>query len=282
MRLSLRSILTVLTLGLVTTAASVPLIAYWPRTNYPTIQMLDRDRRPVDGEGRGFVSLKYQSGFGYRLASGTASQQFVNGAYNYLSTTEEMPWPEQMGRRAAPWIAGTEQWPPDRTSRTVTVLSVGWPLPMVEGERSQTITRPLPGPPPRGLLDDREPSYTESGDHWHATRTLWSGYGGWAYINAPQWLKSSRMGEIIFNKSMLPAVPTGPLWLGAIVNVAFFSACWWGVIELVGRAQRAIKRARTRGRCEQCRYPRAGLAEGAPCPECGKCPGRDSNPRPAV
>lgn len=282
MKASIRSISLVLALGLITTAATVPLIAYWPRTPYPESKQFDRDRRPADGEGRGFVSLKYQTGFGYRLASATASQQFVNGEYNYKSNTETMPWPQQMGQRAAPWIAGTEPWPPDRTGRTITVLSLGWPLPMVDGEHTQTITRPLPGPPPRGLFDDREPTYTTTSDHWHPTRTMWSGYGGWAYMNAPQWLKSSRLGEMILNKSMLAAVPTRPLWLGAGVNVVFFSACWWGVIELFGRTHRAIKRARTHGRCERCRYPRAGLAEGAPCPECGECPGRDSNPRPAV
>lgn len=280
MRLTLRSITVALVLGVVTTAASVPLIAYWPRDVNPIRIQLDRDRRPDEGEGRGFISLRYDTGFGYRLASGTASQQFILGGYNYLSTTDRMPWPESIARRAAPWTFGTEKWPPDGTSRQVQVLSIGWPLSIVDGEWSQTLSRPRPGPPP--LAGDSEPTNTLTTTHWEPTNQPWSPYGGWAYMNSPLWLKTSRFGQMIFNKWALPAIPTRPIWIGATVNTLLFASVWFATVTLTARARRALKKARAAGRCEFCHYPRTGLAADAPCPECGKCPGRDSNPRPAV
>lgn len=281
----IRTVTIMLLLGVLTTAASVFVIAYWPRTLNPTREQIDRDRRPEAGEGRGFLSLRYESGIGFRHASGWASQQFIIGGYNYATNTAELSWPDSVERRAVPWLSGAEPWPADGVSRQVRVLRLGWPLPMLEGAWTQTL-KPRPPPPGRPRMpideDPDNPTNVVATTDWQETRTMWSAYGGLAYMNAPAWLKGSRLGEMVFNKSQLPAIPTRPLWLGLVVNVLFFSAAWWGLVALTHRVRRAIRAARSAGRCEWCRYSRAGLGPDAPCPECGKRPGRDSNPRPAV
>ncbi len=282
-----RIILVSLLLGLLTVGASVLFIVYWPRQSMPYEFRLDRDRDPSAGEGRGFVSLWYTTGVGYQQAVGHASQQFLTGGYNYATNTETMPWPSSMSSLAAPWIGigGSAPWPPDGESQHTFVLRVGWPAPMLQGERSQTVRRPRRGGVP-GLpsLDDDPGSATNiiTVRNWIEANQLWSPYGGWAYTNAPGWLKSSRLGVMVFNKRNLAAVPTRPLWFGVLVNIVLFSAAWWCTITLVRRVRRAVMTARTAGRCAWCRYPRVGLGPDAPCPECGKRPGRDSNPRPAV
>jgi len=139
-----RTIAVCLILGVLSVAASAFLIAYWPRTNYPNHARLDRDRHPEDGEGRGFIALSYVSGVGYERASGWVSQQETSGGYNYASTTGVMPWPQSMGRQVAPWLIGDEPWPPDRVSRHLLLLRIGWPFSMLEGGWSQTMRPPRP------------------------------------------------------------------------------------------------------------------------------------------
>lgn len=65
----------------------------------------------------------------------------------------------------------------------------------------------------------------------------------------------------------LRALPLRPIWLGLIVNTAFYAALsaalWAGLI-----AFRSWRRA-VRGRCTRCNYNLTGLGPGTPCPECG-------------
>ncbi|HYD01519.1 MAG TPA: hypothetical protein VEB22_09860, partial [Phycisphaerales bacterium] len=117
MRSTARAIAAAALLGVLTSTASVFLIAYWPRTHYPRRAQRDRDRRPEAGEGRGFLSERCDSGVGYSLASGMASQQFVVGGYNYVHTAAPVLWPDSVRRQASPWPAGMEPWPADGVSR---------------------------------------------------------------------------------------------------------------------------------------------------------------------
>lgn len=63
------------------------------------------------------------------------------------------------------------------------------------------------------------------------------------------------------------AIPLRPHWPGLLADVAVFATGWAGVLVLP-RACVRWRRAR-RGWCVECGYSRAGLAEGAGCPECG-------------
>ena len=60
-----------------------------------------------------------------------------------------------------------------------------------------------------------------------------------------------------------------PLWIPLIALIAIAIAAW-----------RITLRRRAAGRCRKCRYPRAGLAPGAPCPECGTPATDDAHPVP--
>ena len=74
----------------------------------------------------------------------------------------------------------------------------------------------------------------------------------WSYKPVYPWSASSRVLSI-----------TVPLWSIAVAT-AFSSALAW-------RASRRAVRLRPHS-CRCCAYPRAGLAAGAPCPECGAAP----------
>lgn len=63
------------------------------------------------------------------------------------------------------------------------------------------------------------------------------------------------------------AIPLRPHWPGLLADVAVFSAGWAGLLVLP-RAWVHRRRAR-RGWCVECGYDRAGLVQGAVCPECG-------------
>jgi hypothetical protein len=66
-------------------------------------------------------------------------------------------------------------------------------------------------------------------------------------------------------------LPLLPLWPGVAVNTVAYMALA-GLSWCFGRAAvRAIRRQAKfrRGLCQSCGYPRAGLPQGAVCPECG-------------
>ncbi|HVU64866.1 MAG TPA: hypothetical protein VHC70_12875, partial [Phycisphaerales bacterium] len=61
--------------------------------------------------------------------------------------------------------------------------------------------------------------------------------------------------------------PVMPIWSGLALNTLFYGTIAWGLLFLPGTVRRW--RRRRGGRCVKCGYDRAGLAAGAPCPECG-------------
>jgi hypothetical protein len=61
--------------------------------------------------------------------------------------------------------------------------------------------------------------------------------------------------------------PITPIWQGFAINTAFYAGVWWCLIFGPRVARREMRRRR--GQCVMCAYSRAGLAEGAVCPECG-------------
>jgi hypothetical protein len=62
-------------------------------------------------------------------------------------------------------------------------------------------------------------------------------------------------------------LPIAPIWSGLAINTLFYGTIAWVLLFLPGTVRRW--RRRRVGRCVQCAYDRAGLAAGAPCPECG-------------
>lgn len=67
---------------------------------------------------------------------------------------------------------------------------------------------------------------------------------------------------------LIPNLPIGIVPAGFIVNSAAFGLAWLGIVTV---AIGCVRRARARiDHCPNCDYSLAGLARGAPCPECGK------------
>jgi hypothetical protein len=63
------------------------------------------------------------------------------------------------------------------------------------------------------------------------------------------------------------SLPTRILPVGFALNTLYYATVLLGVVEGVAFARRV---RRGKGRCPACGYDRAGLAEGAGCPECGR------------
>jgi hypothetical protein len=63
-------------------------------------------------------------------------------------------------------------------------------------------------------------------------------------------------------------IPYRILWGNLALNTPLFAASIAGVWWLIALR----RRARRRGRCTKCGYPRTGLAQAAACPECGAAP----------
>lgn len=72
-------------------------------------------------------------------------------------------------------------------------------------------------------------------------------------------------------------LPLRPLWPGFALNTCFYAFLAWSLI----RAPRTLRRWRRRraGRCIACGYDLKGLAEDAPCPECGRASAASSSPQ---
>jgi hypothetical protein len=63
-----------------------------------------------------------------------------------------------------------------------------------------------------------------------------------------------------------------PLWMPLLLTVVISAAAWRRWLR---------RRPRPSDRCPTCRYPRAGLAPTAPCPECGEPLSAAPSPHPA-
>lgn len=92
--------------------------------------------------------------------------------------------------------------------------------------------------------------------------------GGGAYVPPswvkPAWLPPRMQSATWWGTAFLPTQPV-PLGLAAdiVVHGTVVLALWYAV-----RAARRTLRSRA-GLCPECKYPAAGLAPGAACPECG-------------
>ncbi len=64
------------------------------------------------------------------------------------------------------------------------------------------------------------------------------------------------------------ALPYRPIWRGLVLDTVTFAVAWPLLLFAPGFVRRELRRRR--GLCLHCAYPRVGLAQGTPCPECGK------------
>jgi hypothetical protein len=65
-------------------------------------------------------------------------------------------------------------------------------------------------------------------------------------------------------------IPLRPVWPGFALNTLLYGGLAAGLWNAPGFGRRTVRSRR--GLCPRCGYPRAGLAEGTACPECGGVP----------
>jgi hypothetical protein len=77
--------------------------------------------------------------------------------------------------------------------------------------------------------------------------------------------------SVVARGSIVRVLPLGVLWLGFVVDSAFYAAAWLSLICLPLAPWHARRvRRRTAGQCERCGYDLRGLLASRKCPECGK------------
>lgn len=147
----------------------------------------------------------------------------------------EAPWFVQ--RLIAPWEhGGTWALPPMRPWQSVRIVVAGWPWPAAWALVSDRLARD-------------------------------SGWRDGAYI-----VTSGRGWVLPPMAAIQPKViPARPIWTGLLPAAVLFAPPWFALISLPWWLLAWIRaRRRGRGLCVRCRYDRRGLADQAPCPECGR------------
>jgi hypothetical protein len=106
--------------------------------------------------------------------------------------------------------------------------------------------------------------YIVSSDTWAGWpgRALWCGGRGSFPLEG-----ALELPPILAQRLNVRKLPARILPLGFALNTLFYAAVVLGMVECVAFARRRVRRSK--GRCPSCGYDRAGLANGAACPECG-------------
>lgn len=173
----------------------------------------------------------------------------------FVGTMESLPYYRQ--NPPPPWSAIISSDMHEGFEQVFTVAT-GWPLRCFRGEHWISWREPVPAPPVfnfssgQVLTAPSAPTEKLKGLHSFTHHASSAGY-----------------------------VPYMPMWAALLGNVGIFSAVWFAVLFTPGLIVRC--RRRSTGRCEGCGYNVAGLATGAPCPECGFTrPAHASSPAPPM
>ena len=163
-------------------------------------------------------------------------------------------WPPRPGEEVAPSLearAHLPEWVVDTfdkgllsPSGVTYIYALGWPW-VTHWIHLATIARPLDV---TGLMD-----------------------GAWSLSGVVRTVAAPVLGDTLRGSKHSAEVPPQIIWPNFLAATALWAAVWFGLMTLPSMAVRA--RRRRRGVCVRCRYSRVGLAQEAPCPECGLAEG---------